>query len=155
MKLLYESAMLPLKWVKEDLLTFHQNVGRLSVFWKNVFPFSDVVPFGYNNTANEGTLRFFRWNLGQFPHLPKNGGWGDKSNHRILELSHVPQLFVTYPQAICSLVLRSNWANKKGEKKKKWVTEVKQSRSIYYIERTNTPLQYWRRTATSLLPTTE
>jgi len=42
----------------------------------------------------------FWQNLGQFPHLPEIGGWGEKSSHGILNLH---QLFVTYH----SLVLRS------------------------------------------------
>ena len=43
---------------KERLRSFHQNVGRLSLS-KEHFPFSRVVPFGYDKSANEGTVKFF------------------------------------------------------------------------------------------------
>ena len=61
-----ESAMLPPKRVKGDLCSFHQNTGWLSLFQKNIFPFSYVEPFGYNKASN------FRQNLAQFPPLPEN-----------------------------------------------------------------------------------
>jgi len=46
------------KRVKADVIIFHQNVRRLSLFRKNIFPFSYVAPFGYDKSANEGTIKF-------------------------------------------------------------------------------------------------
>ena len=57
----------------ERLRSFHQNVERLSLS-KEHFPFSRAVPFGYDKSANEGTVKFFWQNLGQFPRLPDNRG---------------------------------------------------------------------------------
>jgi len=67
---MYKFAMLPLKWVKADLRSFHQNVGRLSLFQQNIFPFSYGAPSGYDNLLNKGTVTF----LGNFPFSPKKGG---------------------------------------------------------------------------------
>ena len=58
---------------QRDLCIFQQNVGRLSLFRKNIFPFSYIVPFVYDKSANEGTINFWQ-NLGQFPHLPQKEG---------------------------------------------------------------------------------
>jgi len=46
------------KSVKGDLRIFHRNVGRLSIFRENILPFSHVAPFGYDNAANDGTVKF-------------------------------------------------------------------------------------------------
>jgi len=56
---MYKFAMLPLKWVKADLRSFHQNVGRLSLFQQNIFPFSYGAPSGYDNLSNKGTVTFW------------------------------------------------------------------------------------------------
>jgi len=74
---------------------FHQNVQRLPLFQKNIFPFSYVIiiyyyhyyaaldapcvdhkddeshVFGCDMSVNKGIIKFLR-NLGQFPHLPQN-----------------------------------------------------------------------------------
>jgi len=60
---------------KERLRSFHQNVGRLSLS-KEHFPFSRVVPFGYDKWANEGTVKFFGKIWGNFPTIPTTGGRG-------------------------------------------------------------------------------
>jgi len=46
------------KMGKERLVFFFANLAQLSLFWKNIFPFSYVVPFGYYKSANEGTIKF-------------------------------------------------------------------------------------------------
>jgi len=43
--ILHSSATLPAKWAKGEL---HDNVARLSLFRKNIFLFSCVMPFGYD-----------------------------------------------------------------------------------------------------------
>ena len=50
--------MLPPTWVKEDLHNFYQNVGRLSFLRKNIFQFSHVERFRYDNAPKEGTVTF-------------------------------------------------------------------------------------------------
>jgi len=52
-------------------------------FEKKYFPFSYVAPFDYDSAPNEGIVKF------SFS-LPKKGGRGDKSKHRILKLRHTP-----------------------------------------------------------------
>jgi len=54
-----ESATLPQKWVKGDLHVFHQNVGDYPYLKKNIFPFLNVEPFGYDKTPNEDTVTFW------------------------------------------------------------------------------------------------
>jgi len=71
--------MLPPKWVKGDLHSFHQNVGQLSVFQPNIFLFSNVAPFGYNKSANEGIITFLGKIWGHFPFSTKIGEQGDES----------------------------------------------------------------------------
>jgi len=69
---------------KRDLRICHQNVGRLSLFRKNI-SLSNVAPCGYDKSANEGTVK-----LGAIFHIsPKIGGRGDESNHGIF-LHHTP-----------------------------------------------------------------
>ena len=53
-----ESAMLPRKWVKGDLVYFQQNVVQLSLFQKNIFSFSHVDPFVHEEVPNEGIVKF-------------------------------------------------------------------------------------------------
>jgi len=62
----------------------------LSVFRRNIFPFSRVEPFGYDNAPDEGTVTFYGKIWGNFPISPKTGGRGDESNHVILKLRHTP-----------------------------------------------------------------
>jgi len=62
------------KWVKGELHIFHQKKVIIYLFRKNIFPFSYVVLFAYDKWVNEGTVKFFLRNLGQFPHLPENRG---------------------------------------------------------------------------------
>jgi len=47
-----------LKNGKRETCVFFANLAQLSLFWKNIFPFSYVVPFGYYKSANEGTIKF-------------------------------------------------------------------------------------------------
>jgi len=97
--------MLPPKWAKGDLHSFHQNVGWLSLCQKNIFPFSQVELFGYDNAPNEGTINFGQ-NLGQFPYLPENRGMKWRIKAQDIKITPYPQLFVKYLQAAHSLVLR-------------------------------------------------
>jgi len=70
LKLYNEFATLPPKWVKKgDSRSFHRSVGRLSLFQKNIFPFSRVEPLGYKST-NEGTVTFWGKIWGSFPFTP-------------------------------------------------------------------------------------
>ena len=81
--------MIPVKLVKGDYGSFHQNVGRLSLFRKNIFPFSHAEPFGYNNSPNENTITFFSGKIwGNSPISPKIGGRGNEFNHGILRSHH-------------------------------------------------------------------
>jgi len=86
---------------------FHQHDVRLSLFQKSIFLFSYVELFGYDNSPNEGKVKVSA-KFGNFPICPKIGGRGEESNNWI---TPNPQLFMAYPPAIHSLVLRSG-ANK-------------------------------------------
>ena len=87
----------PQKWVKRVV---RQNVGQLSLFWKNILPFSHVELCGYNNTPNVGTVIFFWRNLGQFPHLPKNRGTRWRIQSRDIKITPYLQLFEKYEPSI-------------------------------------------------------
>ena len=58
MKLVQQVRHASSKWVKGDLRIFQHNVGRLSLFRRNIFPFSYVELFGYDKSANKGTVMF-------------------------------------------------------------------------------------------------
>jgi len=49
----------------------------------------------------------FKQMWGNFSHLPENKGPGEESNHEILKLHHTPQLYVAYPRADHSPVVRT------------------------------------------------
>jgi len=54
-----EFATLPQKWINGDLRGFYQNVERLPFFRKTISLFSYDAPFGYDKSANEGTVTFW------------------------------------------------------------------------------------------------
>jgi len=85
---------------------------RLPFFLKIIFPFSYVEPFGYDNLANDGTVKFLA-KVGKFLYLPEMWGRGEESNHRILKLHH--------DRTVCNILTSSLLADTetKGLTKKK------------------------------------
>jgi len=85
---------------------------RLPFFLKIIFPFSYVEPFGYDNLANDGTVKFLA-KVRKFLYLPEMWGRGEESNHRILKLHHTP--------TVCNILTSSPFADSetKGLTKKK------------------------------------
>ena len=67
------TTWLPSHPERETCIFFHQNVGRLFLFRKNIFLFSHVELFGYDKAQMRELSNFWR-NFGKFPHLPKNRG---------------------------------------------------------------------------------
>jgi len=95
------SATVSQKWVQGDLCIFHQNVARLSLFRKNLLSRLFKTKCQLRTTSN------FWQNFGQFPHLPENSGMRRRMLLRDIKIMPYDQLFVTYPRAVHSLVLRS------------------------------------------------
>jgi len=56
--------MLPLKWVKGDLCN-HQNIGRIFLFQKNIFLFSNVAPLTvlFHNLSPDPCRPGLAWKL--------------------------------------------------------------------------------------------
>jgi len=71
--------------VKGRLAYFSPECSAIIPLLTEYFPY--VEPFGYDNSPNEGTVKFSA-KLGKFPHFPKIGGRGEESNHGMLKLHH-------------------------------------------------------------------
>ena len=85
---------------KGRLEYIQQNAGRLSLFRKNIFPFSYVEPFGYDISANVKCHRQISSEIwGNFPISPKLRGTRRRIQSRGIKITPHPQLFVTYPRA--------------------------------------------------------
>jgi len=71
---MYKSAAIPQNMRKGNLrIFFHKNAVRLSLFWRNIIPFSYVEPFSNDNSANGGTIKFLTKFGEIFPSLRKLG----------------------------------------------------------------------------------
>jgi len=89
---------------KGRLAYFSPKCNAIVPLSKEYFPFSYVALFGYDKSANEGTVKYWQ-NFGQFPHLPENSGTRQQIQSRHIKTTLYPQLTVTYAQAIHSLFM--------------------------------------------------
>jgi len=97
-----------LKHEQRHLRIFHQNVGRLPGFRNSIFRFHTVRRNRRLVTSRRKRTPANCWqNLGQFPHLPDNRVTRRRIQSRNIKITPYPQLFITYPRLVRSLVLRS------------------------------------------------
>ena len=90
-----QSVTVPPKRLQGALRIFLQNVAWLSLFWKNVFPFSCVELCGYDNSPNDGTIKFLA-KFGPISHLLKNRGTRQRIQSQDIKITRYLQLFITY-----------------------------------------------------------
>jgi len=67
---------------KARLAYIHRNVGQLFLFLKNVFRFLYFALFGYDKSANEGTVKFLL-KFGEFSPFPQK--LGDEATNPVTE----------------------------------------------------------------------
>jgi len=108
------------KMVKGRLAYFSPECSAIIPLLTEYFP--HVEPFGYDNSPNEGTVKFSA-KLGKFPHFPQNRGTRWRVQSRDVKITPYPQLFITYPRSVRLLFLI--YGVTKIKKIKKWVTEIK------------------------------